>query len=144
MGGRLTVGSGGLWRHAVGRHGHGSGPENHPFRLDATIGKERIYLITTSAPHRELETLAERLAQARRQRDQAEVQALNRDLAAQLTDQSAGADGRKLAYRGLEDVVTDEEITVPWDDAQNPFTVLGQRLENFCDHCVYDVEFEHR
>ena len=114
------------------------------FQLDRTVGRERLYLVTSPAPHRELETLADRLAQARRQHDQTKVNLLNRDLAAQLTGQGSGADGQKLAYRGMGDIVDDEEIRVPWDDSQNPFQVLGQRLENFCDNCVYDVEFEHR
>ena len=98
------------------------------FKLDRTTGRERIYLVTSSSPHRELETLASRLDQARRQRDQAQVVALNRDLAAQLTGQSADADGQRLAYRGVEEIVDDEMVSVPWDDAQNPYNVLGQRI----------------
>lgn len=109
------------------------------FRLDTTVGRERIYLIVTAYPHAGLESLAQRLDAARQSKE-----SIATELNAQLTVQVEGKDGR-YKLRGFDTVETDEVIKVSWSgNDKEIFNTLGRSLRNICEDCVYGVEFEHK
>lgn len=114
------------------------------FKLDTTTGRERLFFVFTPAPHQGLESLAARLDNARSQRDQTAISASNRDLELRLTGQDLTSGDQRLRYRGLEQIETDEVLSVAWGGADKVFNVLGQQLGTLCSDCVYGIEFEHR
>lgn len=114
--------------------------EDKAFKLDQIVGRERLLLAVTARPHSELESLAQKLNEARERKDTPHVNDLNRLLANRLE----GQDGQ-YRLRGLDSVETDQVIKLGWEDQSGKvFETLGQKLGNLCENCVYGTEFEHR
>lgn len=113
--------------------------DDKSFTLDRTLGRERLFLVVTTRPHEELESLAQRLTEARQRQDAPVITDLNRKLAAQLEGQEG-----KYRYRGLDTIATDQVLKVSWNQSGELFDTLGRSLENLCENCVYGMEFEHR
>jgi len=113
--------------------------EDRSFRLDHTVGRERLYLMITARPHEELESLAQRMDEARQSKNSKVATELN----AQLTAQMEGKGGQYKS-RGLDTVETDEVVNLSWNGTKEVFNTLGRSLRNICENCVYGVEFEHQ
>jgi len=109
------------------------------FKLDRTVGQERLFLAITTAPNDELANLGQRLATARNRNATQDMAQVNQSLAYQLEGRSG-----QYEYRGPESVETDQVLPVTWDSGASAFKILGRKLENLCTNCVYGTEFEHR
>lgn len=109
--------------------------EDKAFKLDRVVGRERLLLVVTTRPHGELESLAQRLNEARQRQDIPTATELNKSLVTQLGN---------FRSRGLESVEMDQVVKISWNQGGEVFNTFGLMLENLCEDCVYGMEFEHR
>ena len=105
---------------------------NKAFRLDMQVGRERIYFIASKKRNKELERLYQDLTEARKQ-------------AKEMQEEDAQAKLRwYFKRRGVGGIVTNRSLNVFWEESQDVFSILEQRLEELCEDCIHVVEFIHR
>jgi hypothetical protein len=103
------------------------------FVLDNRVGTERIYFIASPKRNQELETLYGALKGAVKQKN-----------SSQITKNQNKLD-RYFKRRGMfAGSPSDKKLQIPWREDNDVFTVIGQRLENFCKGCVHILEFHHQ
>ena len=105
------------------------------FKLDDTIGKERIYFVATQKPDIQLGNAYASILEARQKKEGKgnKSNGINNDFIV------------NLKKRGIESIVTDNSIQFTWrhDEDKQYFSVFEQRLEDMCSDCYYFVTFNH-
>jgi hypothetical protein len=103
------------------------------FVLDNRVGTERIYFIASPERNQELEALYKALKHEVKHKNTAQIEANRNKL------------DRYFKRRGMSAVTpSDKTLKIPWNNGPDAFTVIGQRLENFCEGCVHILEFHHQ
>jgi hypothetical protein len=103
------------------------------FVLDNRVGTERIYFIASQERNQELEELYGALKGAVKRKNSSQINKNQNKL------------NRYFKRRGMYTITpSDKTLKIPWREDNDVFTVIGQRLENFCKGCVHILEFYHQ
>jgi len=105
--------------------------QDKSFYLDERVGEEKIYIIATRQPDKQLENQYQQVLIARRGRSAAHVQR------AQSRLQSA------IQMRDPAGIITHSPHNPPPKEEEDTFSQIWQRLE-ICEGCVNTLTFRHR
>jgi hypothetical protein len=117
------------------------------FLLDETVGQERIYFIASKERQTEVERLYANLQRTFRSKTSPSNNELRLSKKLSESDQLETAQEklkRYFAKRGMNVVSHPEPANISWERDGDIFSVIGQRLENFCKGCVHILEFHHQ
>lgn len=102
------------------------------FKLDSHTGEERIFLIVSKDPDPELEGLYRDLQTARQERN------------IKRSEETQGKLLKRFKRRGVDEVVSDSTMDVHWENSQDKFSILTNKLDNLSEDSVHLVEFTHK
>lgn len=119
------------------------------FKLDHKTGLERIYFIATRARIDELEHFKDLIANHTVSKPQEPK--LNLTSKEPGPNNKAPIDGtprkkleRFFKSRGFKVVKTGTPLKITWNKPDDLFTIIENRLNEFCDGCFHVLEFVHR
>jgi hypothetical protein len=102
------------------------------FKLDRSIGKERIYFLAFKEPNEKIERIYLDLEAARA----GSSERFGEDPEAKLHRYF-----KKMKGRGVEAVVDAQRLNVPWGN--DLFSIFGKKVKELCEDCMYVLELIH-